>query len=213
MTVTTIYATAPGGNGNVVCISATYSTARTGGGSKFGQANHIVGQGFDGSTYGCYESFLIFDTSSIPDGDSVSAVTLSLDGSIDTSTTNFTARVAASSYDGGAVVTTDYVSGASLPTPVLATWASSGYSSSYNAFTENSGFKNAINKTGNTSLIIYSDRHAGNNTPTNEEFVTFLDADASGTSTDPKLDITHTTPPAAIHLPYRGSRRFFRRQF
>ena len=188
-TVTTVFATAPGGAGCGTSEDADYATCRTGG-TFFATANHRVGQNFT-TVYNCYEGFVIFDTSSIPDTDDVSAVVASLDGTSDTSTTDFIAGLAASAYDGGAVVSGDWVSGAAIPTPELATWNSSGYSANYNAFTETADFKTAINKTGNTSLILYSQRHRDATTPTGAEHVIFTDADAAGTTTDPKLDITH----------------------
>lgn len=189
-TVTTVFATAPGGNGMVQSLHSTYATARTGA-DQAAQNEHKIGQLFAASTYFCYESFLIFDTSGIDDGDTVSAVVLSLDGYYDNSVTDFTAGVAASAYDGGAVVPGDWVSGASIPTPELATWSSAGYSAAYNAFTETADFKTAINKTGNTSLILYSQRHRDATQPSGAEWLIFTDADAAGTTTDPKLDITH----------------------
>lgn len=198
MTISTVFATAPGGSGTARSGDATYATARTTFGAT--QDLHLVGQRLNAGNYFCYESFLIFDTSGIADTDTVSAVVLSLDGNTDVSTTDFTARAAASAYDGGAVASGDWISGASLGAlTVLASWASSGYSAGYNAFTETADFKTAINLTGNTALIVWSSRHEGNNTPTGNEHIFFNDADAAGTTEDPKLDITHaaaggTTP-------------------
>ena len=189
-TVTTVFATAPVGQGYVRSRSSSYATARTGG-SLAAFNNHQAGQAFSSPDYDCYESFLIFGTSGIPDADDVSAVVLSCDGSLDGSTTDFIMGAAASVYDGGSVVVGDWVSGDSIPTPELATWDSAGYSADYNAFTETAGFKDAINKTGDTSLILYSQRHRDATTPTGAERVIFTDADAAGTTTDPKLDITH----------------------
>lgn len=190
MSVTTVFATAPGGAGTAQGVNATYATARTTGASATG--NHIVGQ-FVSSNYLCYESFLIFDTSGITDTDDISDVVLSLDGSNNDSDTDFTARVGASSYDGGGVGAGDYVSGALLSAiTVLASWLSSAYDAGYNAFTSTGDFPAAINKTGNTSLIIWSNRHEDGTAPTGGERVTFIDADAAGTTEDGKLDITHT---------------------
>lgn len=192
-TVTTVYATAPGGNGYVRSTSTTYATARSGN-SLAVLDGHRVGQTVSGSDYFIYESFVIFDTSGLPDTDTVSDVVLSLDGSADQSVTDFTVNAAASSYDGGAVVTGDWVDGsATLPgLTVLATFNSSGYDAAYNAFTSaGASFNSAINLTGNTALILYSDRHAAGTTPTGNEYITFTDADAAGTTTDAKLDITH----------------------
>ena len=189
-TVTTVFATAPGGAGTVRSSNATYATARTGG-TFTTPDTHIAGQTFVSPDYRCYEGFLIFNTSGIPDTDTVSAVTASLDGFSNSSATDFISGLAASAYNGGPVVTGDWVSGAAIPTPELATWNSSGYVAGYNAFTETADFKDAINKTGNTALIFYSQRHRDATVPSGNEFVNFVDADAAGTGDDPKLDITH----------------------
>ncbi len=166
---------------------------------------HIVGQD---ATYDCMESFLIFDTSGLPDTDTVSDVVLSLDGDTDTSTTNFVATAASSSYNGGVVLTSDWVSGASLSAlTTYATWNSSGYSANYNAFTSaGAAFNSAINKTGNTALMLYSDRHSAGTTPTQGENVSFTDADAAGTTVDPKLDITHAAAGGATYAGWYGGR-------
>lgn len=187
-TVTTVYATAPGGTGCDDSINATYATARTGSGVT-PLNDHYVGQL---TGYQCIEFFSIFDTSGIDDGDTVSAVVATYDGLENQSATDFTVRLGASSYNGGAVVDTDFVSGASLGAiTVLATFATTGYSATANAFTDSGAFAAAINKTGNTSLIGWSSRHEAGNVPTGNEYVGFTDADAAGTTTDPKLDITH----------------------
>ena len=189
-TVSTVFATAPGGNGTAYSLNATYATARTGS-NLTTRANHKVGQDFFSGSYDVWEAFIIFDTAGLPDTDTVSAVVASFDGNDDNSTINFIAGLAASVYDGGAVVTGDWVSGAAIPTPELATWNSSGYVAGYNAFTETANFAAAINKTGNTSVILYSQEHRDNSAPTDQENVVFTDADAAGTTIDPKLDITH----------------------
>ena len=192
-TVTTVYSTAPGGEGYVLSVNAVYATARSGG--TLTAANfHQVGQRTDLGDYRCFEAFLIFDTSSIPDTDTVSGVVPSLYGNVDTSVTDFVSALGTSSYNGGAVVTTDWVAGASLPAS-LATWNSSGYVADYNAFTSaGAALNSAINKSGNTALILFSEEHRDNSTPTTNEYVRFTDADEVGTTTDPKLDITHAAP-------------------
>lgn len=194
MTVDTVFATAPGGNGNCNSQNNTYATARTGG-TLAAANNHQVGQDFVTPTYACVEAFLIFNTSGIPDTDTVSDVVLSLDGNLDNSATDFVATAASTSYDGGAVLTTDWVDGSTLSgQTTYATWNSSGYSANYNAFTSaGAAFNSAINLTGNTVLMLYSDRHSAGTTPTGHEYVSFTDADAVGTTTDPKLDITHAS--------------------
>lgn len=192
MTVTTVFATAPGGDGFTSSTDSTYATARTGTALSTG-GNHRVGQLFSSPNYIIYESHLIFATGTIPDTDTVSDVVLSLDGNTDLSTTDFNVIAASSSYDGGPTATSDWVSGASLSgLTTYATWSTSGYSAGYNAFTSaGAAFNSAINVTGNTAINLYSSRHSAGTTPTGEERVIFTDADAAGTTEDGKLDITH----------------------
>lgn len=190
-TVTTVYAEVPGGEGTCRSFNATYAIARTGG-TLLAVANHVIGQFND---YRCYESFVIFNTSAIPDTDVVSDVIASFDGSSDTSTTDFDVKLAASSYNGGAVTGGDWVDGSTLSgLTELASWSTAGYSAGYNDFTSAGAvFNSAINKTGNTALILFSSRHAAGTTPTGSEYVTFTDADAAGTTSDAKLAITHAS--------------------
>ena len=191
-TVTTVFATAPGGEGAVGSSSTVYATARTGG-TLGGLTRHNVGQDLQVADYFTLEAFCIFDTSAIDDADTVSGVVLSIDGRTDNSVTDFVVTAASTAYNGGPVVTSDFVSGADLAAlTTYATFDSSGYSSTYNAFTSaGAAFNSAINKTGNTVLMLYSDRHSAGTTPTGGESITFEDADAAGTTADPKLDITH----------------------
>ena len=202
MTVTTVFATAPGGEGDVDSSDVTYATARTSG-SLVATANHSVGQEVFAGTFYCREAFILFDTSGIPDTDTVSGVVLSLDGTTNASTTDFTSTVAASSYNGGVTVTGDWVDGSTLSgLTSLATFGSAGYDAAYMAFTSaGAAFNSAINKTGNTSLIVFSSRHSAGTEPPNSEYITYTDADAAGTTEDPKLDITHAGAAALLSLP------------
>lgn len=195
-TVTTVFATAPGGDATVVSLSATYSTARTSGDVLLdGTADIQVGQDNDAfGFFGCFEGFAIFNTSGLPDGDDVTGVVLSLFGANDDAATDFTAIAASDDYDGGQATAADWVSGADLAAKTTyATFDSTGFvDEAHNAFTSaGAAFNSAINKTGNTAMIIYSSRHSAGNSPTSAESLAFRDADSTGTTGDPKLDITH----------------------
>lgn len=198
MTDSTFYSSTA--DGQIESFNATYSTARSGGtltaNTAGGSAN--VGQV---AGYACYEAFLSFDTSAIPDGDIITAVTLSLDGTgaIDGSDTDFTinARV----YDWGASLTTaDWIAGASLSgNTLVASRSTSGWNASgYNAFTSEAAFLTAINKTGVTYLVLSSSRHEAGTTPTGNEYVGVATADTTGTTHDPKLVVTHLSPTGTI---------------
>lgn len=191
-TVTTVYSGT--NDGYAQSTSATYATALSGSGVTVdtGSATY-VGQ-FVSGFYFVLEGFLTFDTSGLPDSDVVSNVDLMLDGASDSSTTDFTmnARDVTSAWteplDASDWKTQANLSGYTL----LATWATSGYSGGYNTFTPNgSNFNSAIVLTGTTRVILSSARAEAGTTPTGNEYVGFEQADASGTTVDPKLVITH----------------------
>lgn len=215
-TVSTIFATAPGGNAYVRSTSTTYSTARTGSGSTKTAGDNIqAGQLYEAAitSYHCHIAFVIFDTSTIG-ADPVSVVVLSLDGNTDLSLNaefEVIATAAGGGYTGGAVTTSNYVDGSTLSALTkLAGWQSTAYSSAYNAFTSEAAMLTAINGSGNTAFMFFSDRQRDGTAPTSgasnfNERVLFTDADAAGTSTDPKLVITHGV--AAISSLLAGDRR------
>ena len=187
--------------------ASTYSTARSGGGTKVAPTTEVylqIGQNYLGSEFGyyLYESFLSFDTSTIPDSAIISAVTLSLHGGgyVDQSTTDFT--IEARTYDWGASLTTaDWVAGADLSSnTLLASRSTSGWSTSaYNDLTENgSNFVSAINKTGITRIILCSSRTKDGTTPTGAEYVNLGASEKSGTSNDPKLSVTYVLGPTTV---------------
>lgn len=184
--------------------SGTYATARTGGtlsvtnGSNagFGQ-NEFFG-------YNCYEAFLDFDTSAIPDSETVTAVVLSIYGQSDGSGTDFTMQ--ARTYDFGTSVTTgDWISGASLSAlTLLADKTTVGFSTAaYTDFTsQGAAFNSAINLTGNTRMVLCSNRHIAGNTPTTGTFetVNFYTSEDTGTTRDPKLVITTTAGGSPVSI-------------
>ena len=198
MTTTVVYADAA--DGYLESLDGTYSTARAGAGlSANTTGTLIVGQEESGGIYGVYESFVNFDTSAITDSDMITAALLELGLSADQSTTDFTCQ--ARTRDWGATLTTaDFVAGASLGAlTLLATRATSGIGAtgSLKAFTENgSNLRDAINKTGLTSMILCSDRHVAGNTPSGatQEMVRWYSANEAGTSLDPTLTVTHSVP-------------------
>lgn len=174
-----------------------YSVARNGTGNLIdgsGSTGGYVGQSKSGSFSSVFESFISFDTSSIPTGATINSATLSLYGIGDFSTTDFTleARV----HDWGATMTTaDFVAGGSLSGKTrVATLSSSGFTvSGYNTMTEDgTNLRSNINKGGITRFVICSNRTVSNTTPTGNEFVTISLGATTGNSQDPKLVITYT---------------------
>lgn len=195
MTVSTVYASV---DTNVTGQSTVYATARdTGSYTEDLEADSIGQAGPFGPGNGyCMEEFFNFDTTGIPDADVISAVELAMYGSTDASTTNF--KLLAAVYDYGASITTaDYRNQAALQalTPIAefdtapAGWSTAGY----NVFTELSGgLVAAINKTGNTRLVMWSDRHEAGTEATGSEYIGFWSsAEAQAGERRPRLTITH----------------------
>ena len=197
-TTTTAYAST--GDGHITSSDATYATARSGSGLTVQTASTLntSGQTFNTPTYFCYETFIDPDTSAIPDTDAISSAVLSLYGGTDGSTTNFTNN--ARLFDWSTSLTTaDWIAGESLSAQtLLATFPSASYVDAvYNDFTSDAAFIANVDKTGETRIILSSDRHEAGNTPTGPEYIQWSSADVAGTTQDPKLVVTHaaSTPP------------------
>lgn len=196
-TTTTVFSAT--GDGIILSSNNTYATAQSGSNLTASADDGLfVGQYKSGAPYTIYQGFQRFDTSSIPDGDIVSAAVLSLYGAeADASATDFNVEVRLFDFSSGGLTTADWRTLAQYNAlTLLATFATSGYNTSgYNAFTESGGaFANAINKTGTTYLIMASSRFSSSNAPTGDEYVGFFDPSEAGTTTDPKLVITHAAP-------------------
>lgn len=205
-TVTTVFAGT--GDGTVYSTSTTYSTARSGSGLSVDNGSEMgVGQSFFSPDYGCHESFLSFDTSAV--GGGITVVELALRLTVDQSDTDFTVEARESAWTAGGLTTADWVAGASLGTPtLLASLSTSGIGAtgSYKTFTSQAAFLTATGMgTGTVAMLLCSSRHRGNNTPSGFEDVYFSSADASGTTQDPKLTITHASlaPPKFTSRPAR----------
>ena len=156
------------------------------------------GQRLFSSTYYCQQTFLRFDTN-YP-GQACDAAALSLWLTADYSDTDFTANVRIRSWgptlDSGDVVPDHSLSALTLVASksTTPTWSSSAYTD----FTsEDPAFKNNVNMSGYTELILDSSRHEGNpgTAPTSlPEYMILFAADYG--SQGPKLTLTlHTTPP------------------
>lgn len=160
---------------NLRGINATYSTARASG-SPLNDSAIQAGQRLDSGLYSVYEALFQFDTSSIADNATVTAVTLKFwEPTADNSTQNFIFEVYAHDF-GSTITSADWVPADDLDDLTkLATYdTASGFpSSDYWSCTSESAFPAAINKTGYTRLLACSDRVRNNTTPTTNEFITF----------------------------------------
>jgi len=196
MTTTTVFGDAA--DCGITSYDDTYSVARDHGGLDEGLSpaslDGFVGQNFATPTYYCSQDFQGFDTSSIPDTDSVSAAVLSLKGSNDNDLSDLL-TVEARSYDWGATVDlTDFRTGSELN--VLTSCATAGpstFTTGYIDFSSTGSMPAAINKTGFTRFVLCGARNVGTGTaPSGEEYWQLISADQTGTVDDPKLVVTHT---------------------
>lgn len=195
MAVVTVYSAT--GDGWVYSYNATYATARTGSGTKgVSTAGNTgtVGQSLDTGTYECDEVFMAFDVSGVPGVTGATAAALKVVFDLDSSTTDFTLTAGITS-DFGTVTTADFISGADLSgLSTACTLSTAGISTgSYTTIT-NSGtvLLDQVKLGATVFLCFYSSRHSGNNTPAGYELVGVRMADYTGTTSDPKIEVTAT---------------------
>ena len=209
MSTTTVYpSTADGFLSSGSNVS--YATARSGGAVQkiYNTANYMsVIQYLDGSDYFyCCSGYLDFDTSSIPDTDEISAVTLSL-YAINTYGSPGALEVYA--YDWGEELTfADWIAGADVAAmTLLASYSGTWSGGAYRALTSETAFKAAINKTGVTRLFLCTTNFRTGSAPSDRDGYTFH-ATEKGTTYRPKLVIEHA-PPADVpkHSDYYRRRR------
>lgn len=199
-TVSTFYASTD--DNRISCGDGTYSVARSGAGTLddayASNAALFVGQT---TTYKVWQSFVPFDTSAIPDADTVTDFTLSFDGRADGSNVDFV--VEARIVDWGATIeAADFVAGDDLGNHTLiASFNSSAYSTAYMDFTTESGVAGQLSLTGLTKVHLSSAEQRLNSAPTDFEYLQLNSANNSGTTHDPKLVVTH----AAASVPFRRS--------
>jgi len=160
----------------------------------------------EGSYFYCYSGYLDFDTSSIPDTDEISAVTLSL-YAINAEGSPGALEVYA--YDWGEELTfADWIAGADVAAmTLLASYSGTWSGGAYRALTSETAFKAAINKTGVTRLFLCTTNFRTGSAPTAKDGYTFY-ATEKGTTYRPKLVIEHA-PPAGVpkHSDYYRRRR------
>lgn len=199
-TVTTVYAGAA--DSFVTSVGSTYASAR---GSSGGNVDFFADDGtglfldvnhYDaGGEYVISESFISFDTSSLPDSDTISAAELTL--WLDTPDVDRAWTLQARTYNWGASVTTaDWRGGAAFAALTLLATISAGSISpdAANTLTENgTNLQSAVSKTGTTYMVLGNSNYAANSAPTGNEYVGIYSADNTGTTKDPKLVVTHAS--------------------
>jgi hypothetical protein len=179
-------------------LGAGYATARNTGNYVNAADNLRVGQSKSSGHYYVYRSFLRFDTSSIPDGDTVTAVTLGLKIAGDYTTFgdfilypykyNWKTSPTDDVYDMGTAGATDAeaavkdgngidISGKTGGDWVLLTGLATDW----------------INKTGNTNYALRSHKDAdgSGSAPVGAEYLNFYSGDYATATYRPYLDVAH----------------------
>ena len=229
MTTSTFYGDASDGYIISADYTPTYSEARRGLGDILtaypSQTQSYCGQSLSGGNhtkwsstvpyvFQVWEMFLAWDTSTIPDGDSVTSATLSMYLPYDGSSTDFVTRVRA--FDWGASLTeADFRSGAPADSGDLAEYVlvatidSNGIGStgSSKSFTSESAFVGNVNKTGPTRLVAASARQEAGNEPSGGEYLMWVASDETGTTQDPKLVVVHSVESTPSLLRVSGNVR------
>jgi hypothetical protein len=137
-----------------------------------------------------YQAVLTFDTSGIDDGDDIDSVVIKLDGHSQTPGSGFVFEIRAHDWGATAEVE-DWVPGADMAgKTLLASLASASYGTSgLNTFTSEAAFLSAINKTGETRVVVTTDEFADNvdPSPATDRWSGVTLSEATGTTIDPVL--------------------------
>ena len=196
MSTTTVYPSTADGyleSGSNV----SYATARSGGAVQkiHNTDDDMWVDQYSGNKFYCYSGYLDFDTSSIPDTDEISAVTLSL-YAIQAYGSPGALEVYA--YDWGEELTfADWIAGADVAAmTLLASYPGTWSGGAYRALTSKTAFKAAINKTGVTRLFLCTTKFRTGSAPTDKNGYTFY-ATEKGTTYRPKLVIEHAAAAAS----------------
>lgn len=181
-------------DGYVLCVSTTYANARDGTGSLVAEPDtELVGVAgqlkvSDVSWY-CFQSLLVFDTSAVPDGATISSALLS----VVAEGTNTTDIIEAFVYDWGTGVDTgDFRSGTALGslTKVAELAATTLTDGTRYTFTDIALAAN-INKSGMTRLLLAGKQQRTNTAPTGDHLLRHKSSNVTGTASDPRLILTY----------------------
>lgn len=204
MTVTTVFADTT--DGLMECNSTVYATAASGTGNLTQFLNDttqtFAGQYFSGGSYRCLEGGFAFNTAAIPDGDIVGIVAFTLRSSGFQLSVGTTFDIEVYAYDWGTSLSANpdfrpstwLQSATKLASRTIEAVSGSWDFNGFYTLTSTAAFGPAINKTGTTRLITASSRHRTATPPTALEYAACYMAEASGTTSDPTLVLTHFPP-------------------
>ncbi len=186
-------------DGYIKGISASYSTARSTASEISMNDTHFgVGQMIPTTVYYIYRAYLKFDTSAIPDGDTVTQVNLKMVCIGDYSTTDFDVQIVKQDWSAQDPITD--INRETAYDNCLAGTADDNIWRNTSGIVVGtqyaSGILNTawINKTGSTYYSLRSSRDYGNNTPTGHEYMDIGSQDNITVAYRPILTVLSTTP-------------------
>jgi len=179
---------------------ATYALARdaTSAGAIDQGNGNVVHNSLISTTYYVRRYITYFDTSSIPDTDTISSATFSV-ASLAASVSVNSDSIELVEFTGSnppVVGDFDLFGSTSWGTKTLASFSSTA--GVFNDITLNGTGIAAINKTGTTPVGIRTINDINNVTPTGNNYMRIYVANESGTSLDPKLVVEHAAPSTSI---------------
>lgn len=187
-------------DGDILMIDADWADVQAGSGGPTVDTSSTtfrVGKQKGVGNYSNYLAGLAFDTSALPDDAEITAATLTLTAA---ATASRTWTLEARDYNWGTSLTSaDYRTSAQWSALTLLAqydlaggWASN---SAYALTSYGVNLANLINKTGTTYLMLGSSEYPGI-APATIESIQVYSANETGTSRDPKLEVTTFEPPA-----------------
>lgn len=204
-TVTTVYAGT--GDGGIESHNPTFSTAISGSNlvANTGGTTHWCGTTIGGD-YWVQQLFFGFDTSAIADTDTVSDATFSLWANTGNFSREMVFRGWTFDWSSGGLTTADWRTPAQLQalTELFSYPKSSAIgTTAYTDFTNTgTALASAINKTGTTYILVSDDLNETSTAPlASNNDVEWRMANYSGTTSDPKLTITHAAGGGGTPIP------------
>lgn len=167
-------------DGQILSSSATYATAAAGSGTITVDTTNTggvrIGQQLSAGTYNVWQTFLAFDTSGLPSGETIVGAQLDLFLVTDSSTTDFTLEVRAHDW-GSTLEGADFVAASSLSSKTLvASLTTAGIAGAiYKTFVSDPAFGGQIAVDGWTRMVVHSSRQRTATAPSTSinEFVDF----------------------------------------
>lgn len=197
-----------GGTGDIFAKGedVDYSPARDTLNTVFSNTSASIqtGQLFDGDPgYSIYRSWILFDTSTIGAGGTVTQVNLKLVAATDNSGTDFNVKIVKSSWAGGTI---NEAAWDAVLTDTLddAIWRNTSEMSVNTQYTSGNLATAWINKTGTTYYSLVSDRDKSNTAPSDAEYITIASANHGTASYRPVLTVVYSggggVPKQYLHL-------------